>query len=230
MEFEREPSDFLPYFPIWKLWPSNNIFYLDGRFITGPKKNRPYIICVLTTKFQAGLVYQSLVAPIIYQKVSGYYIILWSILYSCQIISFFSVVLSDPGIIPRRKFWALTPYLFQRPDEDQFFLNDQVSGVQTESTTETIAIENNISQKNILTNEVEPPAIIPQRKDSNHSPINEEKRVWCDTCQIYRPPRAAHCKECDNCVEVFDHHCPFVGNCIGKRNYKYFVIYLYWSM
>lgn len=41
---------------------------------------------------------------------------------------------------------------------------------------------------------------------------------WCETCQIVRPPRAAHCKHCDNCVLVLDSHCVFVGNCIGKRS------------
>jgi len=45
---------------------------------------------------------------------------------------------------------------------------------------------------------------------------------FCETCNIFRPLRTSHCHDCNNCVMGFDHHCVWLGTCIGKLNYTVF--------
>lgn len=49
---------------------------------------------------------------------------------------------------------------------------------------------------------------------------------YCITCHIWRTPRMSHCHHCHSCVYVHDHHCVFLNNCVGFRNYRYFLWFL----
>ena len=48
----------------------------------------------------------------------------------------------------------------------------------------------------------------------------------CPFCEIIRLPRSRHCNICNRCVERYDHHCPWVNNCIGKTNHFPFYMHL----
>jgi len=49
---------------------------------------------------------------------------------------------------------------------------------------------------------------------------------WCTKCDIYQPLRTKHCKECGRCVRTHDHHCPWIGNCVGENNRVVFFWFL----
>jgi len=48
-----------------------------------------------------------------------------------------------------------------------------------------------------------------------------------DDCNgSWKPPRAHHCSTCGVCRMEFDHHCPWLGNCVTMSRMRYFIALL----
>lgn len=53
----------------------------------------------------------------------------------------------------------------------------------------------------------------------------------CEICRLDQIPyRAKHCRECNRCVRKFDHHCFWIGGCVGELNHRSFYGFIFLQM
>ncbi|KAL5560219.1 hypothetical protein UlMin_036430 [Ulmus minor] len=183
---------------VYEAWKGSNKFILDGRLIFGPDAKSLLVTLLL------------IIAPVIIFCVfvarhlrhefspynSGYAILVVTIVFTIHVLVLLFLTSARDPGIIPRN---------SHPPEEEFRYDNAVSidigGRQTPSLQ------------------------FPRTKEVmvNGLPVRVK---YCDTCMLYRPPRCSHCSICNNCVERFDHHCPWVGQCIGLRNYRYFFMFV----
>uniref|UniRef100_A0A0C9S993 S-acyltransferase n=1 Tax=Wollemia nobilis TaxID=56998 RepID=A0A0C9S993_9CONI len=185
---------------VYQLWKGSNKFFLCGRLIFGPDV-RSLVVTVFLILVPVVIFCIFVVRHLLHRFSgydSGYAILVVTILYTLYVLVVLMLTSArDPGIVPR------APH----PPEPEDVFDSANSPTEWTGGGQT------------------PRLRLPRTKNVvvNGTTI---KVKYCDTCMLYRPPRCSHCSICNNCVERFDHHCPWVGQCIGQRNYRYFFMFV----
>jgi hypothetical protein len=75
--------------------------------------------------------------------------------------------------------------------------------------------------------------LMSQEEGALESVVEKKKhggKRTCKWCATYKPDRCHHCRVCRTCILKMDHHCPWIYNCVGFRNHKFFILLILYSV
>lgn len=115
----------------------------------------------------------------------------------------------DPGYLPKN------------PDGPRVHV--RADAPSEESTVHSESGENTASDHHAV--DIELGAVLSSDKPAEAHHHENDLHV-CTYCNVVQPLRTKHCNDCERCVSRYDHHCFFVGTCVGQQNHLVFWWYL----
>ncbi|CAH9143135.1 unnamed protein product [Cuscuta epithymum] len=152
-------------------------------------------------------------------RVEPWYIALYMLLLIATVVQYFITSSSSPGYVIDA----------MRAVDEAGALCDSTSGISKQTASSkngsvVITIDRKQLEKHLLGGNATPWTKLVM----DLYPHGSSLRTWtCTYCHTLQPPRAKHCHDCDKCVLEFDHHCAWLGTCIGKGNHCRFWWYIF---
>ncbi|CAN0908004.1 Probable protein S-acyltransferase 3 [Linum grandiflorum] len=183
-------------FRLYQLWKGNNKFLCGGRLVFGPDAASLFLTSFLIGG--PGVAFCIRMLLMIGKDPAFNYPVLVCgwVLLVMDFAFLFMTSSRDPGIIPRNARLPDTDESLDMRSSSMDWVNNRLQNMKLPRTKDVFVNGYSVKVK------------------------------FCDTCLLYRPPRASHCSICNNCVQKFDHHCPWVGQCIALRNYPFFICFI----
>lgn len=175
----------------------------------------------------------------LYRKAFIYFILLHSLMFM-WIYSMIYSMLSDPGVVDDeyKKYFSIvlnaSPISTSLPS--QKFLLHQLKKLHCDNIDDNSNPLSNESFNDLFVNDIDIEHIEKENffkflyytSNIDVSALKKSKR-FCVFCKMLRPERCHHCIKCKRCVLRMDHHCNFLNICVGLKNYRPWMIFLFYS-
>lgn len=220
----------------------SNAFLLRGLIMTSHSNPLPFLASLFVTLALGGL-WLGFEAPYQWREASPAIPLIFGYLFAGTVVNMGVTAGRDPGVLPRGV------------DEESILALPDGDDQDTSSAHPFADLDPESRRNGNGSSRRDDALLIPMPRIVRVRNGRDLTVKWCETCRLYRPPRASHCRVCDNCVEAIgehstypaagcmgchtdllflacplhsfaDHHCTFLNTCIARRNYMSFFAFL----